>query len=106
MASPTQSTEAPYDTPYEQMALERQEHRSSGQSGFKAVIPYGWDETAAAPTPIPTPLIDQAYDSINMTNADGNGNYQTLTFKSAGTTVRTLTLAFDGSNNVTSIART
>ena len=56
----------------------------------------------------PAPLIDQSYDYVGFTNADANGNYQTITFKSggsAGTTARTLTLAYDTSSNVTSITR-
>jgi hypothetical protein len=49
-----------------------------------------------------------AYDYVVMTNADGNGNYQTMTYKSGGsggTIVRTLSYTYDGSNNVTSITR-
>lgn len=56
----------------------------------------------------PTPLIDEAYDYIDFSNPDANGNYQTIQFNSGGsggTTVRTLGLTFDGSSNVTTIAR-
>lgn len=53
----------------------------------------------------PAPFIDKNYDDIAFTNPDGGGNYQTITFSSAGSAVRTLTLSFDGSNNVTHIAR-
>lgn len=54
-------------------------------------------------------LITSAYDYVAMTNADGGGNYQTITYKtggSGGITVATLTMTFDGANNVTSITRT
>lgn len=56
-----------------------------------------------------TPLIDKAYDYVGMSNPDGNGNYQTIVFKSGGsggTTMRTLTLSYDANSNVTSITRT
>jgi len=49
-----------------------------------------------------------SYDYVGMSNADGNGNYQTIVYKrggSSGTTVRTLTYTYDASNNVTSITR-
>lgn len=52
-----------------------------------------------------TPFINTTYDTVNLTNPDGNGNYQTITFKYSGSTVRTLTLTFDVNSNVTSIAR-
>lgn len=57
----------------------------------------------------PLPLVDTPYDYVAMTNPDGNGNYQTFTYKSggsAGTTVRTLAFTYDGASNVTSITRT
>ena len=53
-------------------------------------------------------LINVAYDYVGFSNADGNGNYQTIVYKSGGsggTTVRTLTLTYDASSNVTSITR-
>ena len=58
--------------------------------------------------PQPLPLIDVAYDYIGFTDADANGNYQTWTFNtggSGGTTVRTLSITYDASSNITSIAR-
>jgi hypothetical protein len=45
------------------------------------------------------------YDAVAFSNADGNGNYQTITYSLNGSTARTLTLTFDGSSNVTSIAK-
>ena len=81
--------------------INRAEHDQNASA--KRVLPYGW--TGTGTQRIPTPFIDMAYDSTTFTNPDVNGNYQTITFKLSGTTVRTLTLAFDASNNVTSIAR-
>jgi hypothetical protein len=52
---------------------------------------------------------DVAYDYTGMTNQDANGNYQTIQFKdggAAGNVVKTLSLTYDSSNNVTSITRT
>jgi hypothetical protein len=73
----------------------------------KRVAPYQWNGSTWQR--VATSLIDSPYDYVGFTNADSNGNYQTLTFKSGGsggTTARTLSLTFDGSNNVTSITRT
>lgn len=42
-------------------------------------------------------------DYMAQSNADANGNYQTITYKTggaAGTTVKTITLTFDSSGNV------
>jgi hypothetical protein len=72
----------------------------------KRVANYGFDGANWQRTP--TGLVDVAYDYLGFSNADSNGNYQTLSFKSGGSggsTQRTLTLAFDGSSNVTSITR-
>lgn len=57
----------------------------------------------------PLPLVDVPYDSSAFSDPDANGNYQTIDFKVGGlggSIVRTLSLTFDGSNNVTSIERT
>jgi hypothetical protein len=51
-------------------------------------------------------LIPMAFDDIQFSNADANGNYQTGVVKSAGATVCTLTFAYDGSSNVTRVTRT
>lgn len=56
----------------------------------------------------PGSLVNVAYDYNAFSDPDGNGNYQTIQFYqggSGGTVVATLSLTFDGSNNVTSIAR-
>jgi hypothetical protein len=86
------------------------EHIGPSSSGdnidAKKVANYGWDGANWLRQPVP--LIDQSYDYIGFSNADTNGNYQTIVFKSggsAGTTARTLTLAYDASSNVTSITR-
>lgn len=53
-------------------------------------------------------IIDKLFDYISFTNADANGNYQTLDFKTGGaggTTQRTLTLTYDANSKVTSITR-
>ena len=48
-------------------------------------------------------LIPVEFDRLTFSNADGNGNYQTGTVKKSGSTVGTLTLAYDGSSNLTDI---
>ena len=85
-------------------SITRVEHDNNASA--KRTIPLGYG--GGSFTKLPTPLLDMAYDYIGFSNPDGNGNYQTLSFNtggSGGTTVRTLTLAFDGSNNVTAITR-
>jgi hypothetical protein len=84
--------------------IERAEHDDAGSA--KRVMPVGWN--AGTFTKLPTPFVDIAFDYISFTNADANGNYQTWSFKSGGsggTTVRTLSVTYDGSNNITSIGR-
>lgn len=58
----------------------------------------GWQRT-------PTPFIMSAYDDVEFTNPDANGNYQTISFIRSGVTNQTLALLFDGNSNVTSIIR-
>lgn len=75
----------------------------------KRVAQYVWDNALGQWKRHVAPLIDGSFDYVGFTNVDGNGNYQTVTFKSGGSggsTVRTLALTYDGNNNVTSIART
>lgn len=45
------------------------------------------------------------YDNLVWSNPDAGGNYQTITSKLATATQQTLTLSYDGNNNVVSIAR-
>lgn len=54
-------------------------------------------------------LVNEAYDYISLGNFTANNDPQTIIFKSGGaggTTVATLTLAYDGSNRLTSVTRT
>lgn len=92
--------------------IENQEHISPQKTGdnvaAKKVVPYGFG-TGNTWGRVPLPLIDFAYDYVSFTNPDANDNYQILTFYtggSGGTIVRTLTLTYDASSNITSIART
>jgi hypothetical protein len=50
-------------------------------------------------------LFTKHFNELDWSNADANGNYQTITSKLAGATQEVLTLTFDASNNVTSIIR-
>jgi hypothetical protein len=50
-------------------------------------------------------LIPYQFDRIDFSNADSNGNYQTGTIKKSGTTIGTLTFAYDANSNITSVAR-
>jgi hypothetical protein len=45
------------------------------------------------------------YDELDWSNPDSNGNYQTIISKLSGTSQQTLSLTFDGSNNITKITR-
>ena len=54
----------------------------------------------------PLPLIDIPYDEIVFGTYDSFGNPSTITYKSGGVTVRTLTQTVDGSGNITDITRT
>jgi hypothetical protein len=73
----------------------------------KKVAGYQWDGTNWVRSPLP--LLNVGYDYFIASNPDGNGNYQTYTYKSGGsggTIVRTLTYTYDVNNNVTSMTRT
>jgi hypothetical protein len=88
-------------------SVDLEEHRSVSGVNAKAVAPYGWSGTALIPSP--SPFLDVSYDYVGFSNPDANGNYQTIAFNtggSGGALQRTLTLAYDGSSNVTSITRT
>ena len=78
---------------------------------------YGYDGTALQPVKVDASGNVETADGLGIprsdylgfTNADGNGNYQTLTFKSGGSggsTPATLALTFDASNKITSITKT
>ena len=54
-------------------------------------------------------MLQKDYDYVAMTNADGNGNYQTFTYRlggAGGTVQNILTFTYDVNSNVTSITRT
>lgn len=100
----------PQDKPPIQQ-IEQSEHVGPQETGdnvsAKKVVQYGFG-TNGQWSRIPAAFIDGAYDYVGMSNADTNGNYQTIIFKSGGsggTTVRTLSLTYDANSNVTSIAR-
>lgn len=91
--------------------IENSEHLDPLTTGdnisAKKVALYGADENLNWQR-VPLGFLDKAYDYIGFSNPDANGNYQTIVFNnggSGGSTQRTLTLTFDGSSNVTSIAR-
>lgn len=50
-------------------------------------------------------LFTLPYDQLAWSNPDAGGNYQTIISKLNGTTQQTLTLSYDGANNVTNITR-
>lgn len=77
--------------------------KKNANYGFDLVTGQ-WNRAAIGAALVPIP-----YDYVGFTNADGNGNYQTATFKqggSSGTTVATLSLTYDANNLITSITRT
>lgn len=54
-------------------------------------------------------IVTAAYDYVGFTNADSNGNYQTITFKSGGsggTTVATVSVTYDANSLITSVTKT
>lgn len=64
---------------------------------LKVVNPDGSD--------VRSPSIFREYDDIEFSDADANGNYQTIVFKSNNNTWNTLALTFDANNKVTNITR-
>lgn len=71
----------------------------------KRAADYAYDNNAGTWGRVLQSFLNTTYDSVYFTNPDANGNYQTITFKYSGSIVRTLTLTFDASNNVTSIVK-
>lgn len=51
------------------------------------------------------PNIFNDYEDIELTDADVNGNYQVISFKTGNLTHYTLNLTYDGNSNVTNISR-
>lgn len=70
----------------------------------KRVVPLTWDGTQAWKAI--TGLFQLPYDELAFTNADSNGNYQTLTSKLSGTTQNVFSITYDASSNLTDIKRT
>ena len=96
----------------EQLEIDNIEHDKS--LGVKKVMPYGWDGTNAVAVKVNSAgelmmssLTPEKYDYLSLSYTDSN--LTGIVFKTGGaggTTVATLTLGYDGSNNLTSIART
>ena len=88
--------------------IENAEHIDPGTSGdniaAKKVAGYAWDGTNWNRSTGGS-IFKLPYDSQYFTNPDAGGNYQTITSKLNGVTQETLTLTYDGNNNVTSIVR-
>jgi hypothetical protein len=88
--------------------LDREEHVHKGSVGAKTVVPYFYNSDDDILEPGSRPFEQGVqYDYTGFSNPDGNGNYQTISYKeggAGGTTVRTLSLAYDANSNVTSIA--
>jgi hypothetical protein len=61
------------------------------------------DNTSGGLKMAPSGLISKPFNRISFSNADANGNYQTGTVKNAGSTVGTLSMTYDASNNLTDI---
>lgn len=57
------------------------------------------------PIPIKDGFSIPEYDTIQLSNYDGAGNIGTVTYRKSGNTVAVLTLTYDGSNRLTSIAK-
>ncbi len=90
-------------------SITQAEHISPVKTGdniqAKRVVPYEWAGAANQWKRPMSPLVNEPHDSIDFSNPDGNGNYQTAIYKLSGSTVLTLNFTYDGNNNVTSIAR-
>lgn len=69
----------------------------------KRTANYNWDGTNWNRSL--SRLFTIAYDELDWSNPDANGNYQTITSKLATVTKQSLTLTYDASNNITSIKR-
>ena len=86
---------------------DNEEHFSVSGLNAKRVVPFAINTSGQAQA-APIPLIDDPFDYVGWSNPDVNGNYQLAQFKqggAAGTVVRTLSFTYDGSSNITSIAR-
>lgn len=90
-----------------QPAIDQAEHIGPEDTGdnieAKRVVPYGFNGTSWDRVPIP--FFNVAYDDMVFSNADSNGNYQTITLKNNSSTVRVIGATYDGNSNLTRIYR-
>jgi len=57
------------------------------------------------PIPIKDGFSIPEYDTIQLSNYDGAGNFGIVTYRKNGNAVATLTLTYNGSNQLTSVAK-
>ena len=57
------------------------------------------------PIPIKDGFSIPEYDTIQLSNYDGAGNFGTVTYRKNGNVVATLTLTYNGSNQLTSVSK-
>jgi len=96
------------------------EHEDTTAPETKRVLMYGWDSDNLAKTRIATDssgnilmggLVPKSYDYIALTyvsGGNGSGEIETVTYKTggaSGTTVATLTLAYNASNEISSVTK-
>jgi len=93
-----------YDSPHQEMEIERTEHRHVGGAGYKAVIAYQWDAQTSSPQPSGG-LVAGGYTSVEITAYDSNDNPTTVVFKDGAETKATLTLSYDSSGRFVSVVR-
>lgn len=70
---------------------------------------FSTDPSNPIPVAVQNALITKPYDEIDLSyfaSGANVGQLQTVTYKLSGVTQNTLTLAYDGSNNLTSVVRT
>lgn len=72
------------------------------------VTPSGSGPSGSTPVQVVNALITVAYDEIDLTyivSGNGTGEIGTAVYKNSGTTVATLTLTYDASNNLTNVSK-
>lgn len=96
------------EQPISHQEIANREHIAPAKTGdniaAKKVAAYGFGSDSNWGRQ-PLPLIDVPYDDIVFGTYDSFGNPSTITYKSNGVTVRTLTQTVDGSGNITEISR-
>jgi len=83
-------------------SIDQSEHDDTGSA--KRVLPVMWNGSGY--TKLFTGMFTKPYDDLVFSNADANGNYQTLNSKLAGVTQETYSLSYDASSNLTRFHRT